>query len=97
MKRITEKSNKTDIIEKVYFSDDGFGSNKRTTEEAQKYNNEITADDIKKWKASQDFGQKAKPRGTNSFIVTKRRVPNGFIFYVRPRCGIYHENRFING
>ena len=71
MKRITEKSNKTSIIEKGYFRDDGSGSNKRTTEEAQKYNKEITPEDIRKWKASQEFGQKAKPRGMNSFIVDK--------------------------
>ena len=39
----------------------------------QKYDNSITYEDIKKWKSSQDFGQKAKMRGMNSFIANEPR------------------------
>ena len=60
---------KIKIIEKVYYDPAGFGSITETLKDAKKYDKSITYDDIKKWKASQTFGQKAKARGMNSFIA----------------------------
>ena len=60
---------KTSIIEKVYFDPTGFGSISETLKDAKKYDTSITYDDVKKWKASQAFGQKSKMRGMNSFIA----------------------------
>ena len=51
---------KTSIIEKVYFDPAGFGSISETLKDAKKYDKTITYEDVKKWKASQAFGQKAK-------------------------------------
>ena len=62
---------KTKIIEKVYFDPAGYGSIAETLKDAKKYDKSITYEDVKKWKAKQDFGQKAKPRGMNSFIADK--------------------------
>ena len=62
---------KIKIIEKVYFDPAGFGSIAETVKDAKKYDKSITYEDVKKWKAKQDFGQKAKPRGMNSFIADK--------------------------
>ena len=69
MKRINQKLSKTDIIEKVYYSDEGHGSIKATLEDAKRYNKSITYDDVKEWKSKQEFGQRAKMRGMNSFIA----------------------------
>ena len=60
---------KNKIIEKVYYDPCGFGSITATLKDAKKYDKSITYDDVKKWKYSQDFGQKAKMRGMNSFIA----------------------------
>ena len=60
---------KTSIIEKVYFDPAGFGSISETLKDAKKYDKTITYEDVKKWKASQAFGQKSKMRGMNSFIA----------------------------
>ena len=43
----------------------------KTFKDAAKYNKDITYEDVKAWKASQDFGQKAKMRGMNSFVASK--------------------------
>lgn len=64
---------KIKIIEKVYYDPGGFGSINQTLKDAKKYDKTITYDDIKKWKTSQDFGQKAKMRGMNSFIAQAPR------------------------
>ena len=60
---------KKQTIETVYFRPDGFGSLKQITKDAQTKDNTITYDDVKEWKATQSFGQKAKPYGSNSFIA----------------------------
>jgi hypothetical protein len=62
---------KIKIIEKVYFDPAGFGSIAETLKDSKKYDKSITYEDIKKWKASQAFGQKSKMRGMNSFIADK--------------------------
>eukprot|EP00971_Amphidinium_carterae_P348503 6490527-Amphidinium_carterae.1 len=62
---------KIKIIEKVYFDTAGYGSITETLKDAKKYDKSITYDDVKKWKASQEFSQKTKMRGTNSFIAQK--------------------------
>ena len=54
---------------KIYYDPAGYGSINETLKDAEKYDKSITYDDVKKWKASQAFGQKAKPRGMNSFIT----------------------------
>ena len=64
---------KIKIIEKVYFDPAGFGSVAETLKDARKYDKSITFEDVKKWKASQAFGQKSKMRGMNSFIADKPR------------------------
>ena len=64
---------KNKIIEKVYYDPGGFGSIASTLKDAKKYDKSITYDDVKKWKYSQDFGQKAKMRGMNSFIADAPR------------------------
>ena len=69
VKGLTEA--KIKAIEKVYYDPAGFGSIKETLKDVKKYDPSVTADDIKKWKAKQDFGQKAKMRGMNSFIAEK--------------------------
>ena len=60
---------KADIIEKIYYDLAGYGSIQNTLKEARKYDNTITYDDVKNWKAKQPFGQKRQIRGTNSFIA----------------------------
>ena len=60
---------KTEIIEKVYFGPDGFGSLNEVLKDAKKIDDTITYEDVKAWKSKQEFGQKAKPRGSNSFIA----------------------------
>ena len=60
---------KKETIETVYFRPDGFGSLKQITKDAQTKDDTITYDDVKEWKATQSFGQKAKPYGNNSFIA----------------------------
>ena len=69
VKGLTEA--KIKAIEKIYYDPAGFGSIKETLKDVKKYDPSFTADDIKKWKAKQDFGQKAKMRGMNSFIAEK--------------------------
>ena len=64
---------KIKIIEKVYYDPGGFGSITTTLKDAKKYDKSITYEDVKKWKYSQDFGQKAKTRGMNSFIADAPR------------------------
>jgi hypothetical protein len=64
---------KIKIIEKIYYDPAGYGSINETLKDAKKYDKSITYDDVKKWKASQAFGQKAKPRGMNSFIADAPR------------------------
>lgn len=60
---------KIQIIEKVYYDPAGFGSIAETLKDARKYDKTITYEDVRKWKASQAFGQKRKMRGSNSFIA----------------------------
>ena len=60
---------KKETIETVYFGPDGFGSLKQITKDAQAKDDTITYDDVKEWKSKQSFGQKSKPRGSNSFIA----------------------------
>ncbi len=60
---------KIKIIEKVYYDPAGFGSISETLKDAKKYDESITYDDVKKWKASQAFGQKKQMKGMNSFIA----------------------------
>ena len=64
---------KIKIIEKIYYDPAGYGSVNETLKDAKKYDKSITYEDVKKWKASQTFGQKAKPRGMNSFIADAPR------------------------
>ena len=60
---------KSDIIEKIYYDLAGYGSIQNTLKEARKYDNTITYDDVRNWKAKQPLGQKRQIRGTNSFIA----------------------------
>ena len=53
----------------AYYDPAGYGSINETLKDAKKYDKSITYDDVNKWKASQAFGQKATPRGMNSFIT----------------------------
>ena len=69
MKQIKEKLSKTDIIEKVHNADDGFGSIRATLADAKRYDKTISYDDVKEWFSKQEFGQRAKMRGMNSFIA----------------------------
>ena len=60
-------------MKKQYYDPAGYGSIVETLKDAKKYDKSITYDDVKKWKSSQAFGQKAKPRGMNSFIADAPR------------------------
>ena len=60
---------KSDIIEKIYYDLAGYGSIQNTLKEARKYDNTITYDDVRNWKAKQPLGQKRQIRGTNRFIA----------------------------
>jgi hypothetical protein len=55
---------KKETIETVYFRPDGFGSLKEVLKDAKAKDDTITYEDVKGWKASKPFGQKAKPYGT---------------------------------
>ena len=75
-------ADKNKIIEKVYYDPAGYGSISETLKDAKKYDKSITYEDVKKWKASQTFGQKDKPRGMNSFIAdVPHEVSNGFAIF----------------
>ena len=60
---------KKETIETVYFGPDGFGSLKQITKDAKTKDDTITYEDVREWKSKQSFGQRAKPRGSNSFIA----------------------------
>ena len=62
--------NKNEIISKVYHDPAGFGSNAATLADAIKYDNTITLQDVKDWKAK-NIEQTKNLRGFNSFIAEK--------------------------
>ena len=66
---IDSMPSKKQTIETVYFRPDGFGSLKQITKDAQAKDDTITYEDVREWKATQSFGQKAKPYGNNTFIA----------------------------
>ena len=60
---------KKETIETLYFGPDGFGSLKQITKDAQAKDDTRTYEDVREWKSKRSFGQKAKPRGSNSLIA----------------------------
>ena len=57
------------MIFKSYNNPAGLGSVRNTTKDVKKYDPTITKEDVKKLMRSQDFGQRKKARGMNSFIA----------------------------
>ena len=86
---------KKEIIEKVYFGPDGFGSLKEVLKDAKKLDDIITCDDVKEWKSKQTFGQKAKPRGSNSFIAQEpyQEYQCDLFFFPKPRSSEIQRTR----
>jgi len=62
-------TSKEETIRKVYYDPAGFGSIKNTLKDARKHDQTITEEDVKKWFKKQDFGQRKKARGMNSFVA----------------------------
>ena len=86
---------KKETIETVYFGADGFGSLKQITKDAQAKDDTITYDDVKEWKSKQSFGQKAKPRGSNSFIAQEpyQEYQCDLFFFPKPRSSELQRTR----
>jgi len=86
---------KKDIIEKVYFGPDGFGSLNEVLKDAKKIDDTITYEDVKEWKSKQEFGQKAKPRGSNSFIAQEpyQEYQCDLFFWPKPRSSKLQRTR----
>ena len=61
-------SNKQKIINDIYFDRSGFGSKKKTLEDARQKDKSITADDVNKF-FRENVEEKRKPRGSNSFVA----------------------------
>ena len=55
----------------MYFGPDGFESLHETLKNAKRFDDTIQYEDVRDWKSKQTFGQKAKPRGSNSFIASE--------------------------
>ena len=62
--------NKNEIISKVYHDPAGFGSNAATLEDAKRYDDTITLQDVKDWKAK-NIEKKTHLKCYNSFIAEK--------------------------
>ena len=86
---------KKEIIEKVYFGPDGFGSLNEVLKDAKKIDDTITYEDVKAWKSKQEFGQKAKPRGSNSFIAQEpyQEYQCDLFFWPKPRSSELQRTR----
>ena len=61
-------SKKDDIISKLYYDGSGFGSRRRTLEEAREKDKTITMSDINEV-FRKNVDQKRKPVGSNSFVA----------------------------
>ena len=56
-------------ISKAYYDEeDGFGSTAKTLKFAQKYNKDVTLEDVKNWFAK-NLGRKIQLKGYNSFVA----------------------------
>jgi hypothetical protein len=86
---------KKETIETVYFGPDGFGSLKQITKDAQAKDDTITYEDVRDWKSKQSFGQKAKPRGSNSFIASEpyQEYQCDLFFWPKPRSSELQRTR----
>ena len=61
-------SNKQKIINDIYFDRSGFGSKKKTLEDARQKDKSITMDDVNDF-FRKNVEEKRKPRGSNSFVA----------------------------
>jgi len=86
---------KKEIIEKVYFGPDGFGSLKEILKDVKKLDDTITYEDVREWKSKQYFGQKSKPRGSNSFIASEpyQEYQCDLFFWPKPRSSELQRTR----
>ena len=86
---------KKETIETVYFGAGGFGSLREVLKDAKKLDDTITYDDVKEWKSKQTFGQKAKPRGSNSFIAQEpyQEYQCDLFFFPKPRSSEIQRTR----
>ena len=59
--------------------------------------NEITYEDVKGWKATQPFGQKAKPYGTNSYVADEpyQEYQCDLFFWPKPRTSEKQHKRAV--
>ena len=88
---------KKETIETVYFRPDGFGSLKEVLKDAKAKDDTITYEDVKGWKASKPFGQKAKPYGTNSFVADEpyQEYQCDLFFWPKPRTSEKQAKRAV--
>ena len=86
---------KKEIIEKVYYGPDGFGSIKEILKDAKKFDDTITYEDVREWKSKQDVFQKQKPRGSNSFIADEphEEYQCDLFFWPKPRSSELQRTR----
>ena len=86
---------KKEIRETVYFGQDGFGSLKEVLKDAKAKDDTITYEDVREWKSKQSFGQKAKPRGNNSFIAQEpyQEYQCDLFFFPKPRSSELQRTR----
>ena len=86
---------KKETIETVYFGPDGFGSLKQITKDAKTKDDTITYEDVRDWKSKQSFGQKTKPRGSNSFIAQEpyQEYQCDLFFFPKPRSSEIQRTR----
>ena len=86
---------KKETIETVYFGPDGFGSLKQITKDAKTKDDTITYEDVREWKSKQSFGQKSKPRGSNSFIAQEphQEYQCDLFFWPKPRSSELQRTR----
>ena len=60
---------KENVLRKVYYNEDGFGSINETYKEAKKQLNTITIEDTKKWLEKQKGRQTKAYKGFNSYVA----------------------------
>ena len=86
---------KKETIETIYFGPDGFGSLKQITKDAKTKDDTITYEDVREWKSKQSFGQKSKPRGSNSFIAQEphQEYQCDLFFWPKPRSSELQRTR----
>ena len=86
---------KKEIIETIYFGQDGFVSLKEVLKDAKAKDDTITHEDVREWKSKQSFGQKAKHRGNNSFIAQEpyQGYQCDLFFFPKPRSSELQRTR----